>query len=63
MMTCKEIVNKLDEYTVGQYKAKRAVSIALRNRFRRIKYEPRHLTVTHVFASNEAQGLQLPQGE
>ena len=35
MMTCKEIVNKLDEYIVGQYKAKRAVSIALRNRFRR----------------------------
>ena len=34
-MTCKEIVNKLDEYIVGQYKAKRAVSIALRNRFRR----------------------------
>ena len=35
MMTCKEIVNKLDEYIVGQYKAKRAVSIALRNRYRR----------------------------
>ena len=34
MMTCKEIVNKLDEYIVGQYKAKRAVSIALRNRYR-----------------------------
>ena len=34
-MTCKEIVNKLDEYIVGQYKAKRAVSIALRNRYRR----------------------------
>ena len=35
MMTCKEIVNKLDEFIVGQYKAKRAVSIALRNRYRR----------------------------
>ena len=35
MMTCKEIVNKLDEYIVGQYKAKRAVAIALRNRYRR----------------------------
>ena len=34
-MTFKEIVNKLDEYIVGQYKAKRAVSIALRNRYRR----------------------------
>lgn len=35
MMTCKEIVNKLDEYIVGQYKAKRAVAISLRNRYRR----------------------------
>lgn len=35
MMTCKEIVSKLDEYIVGQYKAKRAVAIALRNRYRR----------------------------
>lgn len=34
-MTCKEIVSKLDEYIVGQYKAKRAVAIALRNRYRR----------------------------
>ena len=35
MMTCKEIVKNLDNYIVGQAKAKRAVAIALRNRYRR----------------------------
>jgi len=35
MMTCKEIVRNLDNYIVGQSKAKRAVAIALRNRYRR----------------------------
>ena len=35
MMTCKEIVNSLDNYIIGQAKAKRAVAIALRNRYRR----------------------------
>ena len=35
MMTCKEIVKNLDNYIIGQEKAKRAVSIALRNRYRR----------------------------
>jgi len=37
MMTCKEIVKSLDNYIVGQAKAKRAVAIALRNRYRRSK--------------------------
>ena len=37
MMTCKEIVKNLDMYIVGQSKAKRAVAIALRNRYRRSK--------------------------
>ncbi len=31
----KEIVNELDKYIIGQSKAKRAVAIALRNRYRR----------------------------
>ncbi len=35
MMTCKEIVSNLDGYIIGQSKAKRAVAIALRNRYRR----------------------------
>ncbi len=37
MMTCKEIVKNLDSYIIGQAKAKRAVAIALRNRYRRSK--------------------------
>ena len=37
MMTCKDIVKNLDAYIIGQAKAKRAVAIALRNRYRRSK--------------------------
>ena len=36
-LTPKQIVEKLDQYIIGQDKAKRAVAIALRNRFRRLK--------------------------
>src|SRR5215475_3648708 len=35
VMTPREIVSELDRYIVGQRKAKRAVAIALRNRWRR----------------------------
>src|SRR5437016_6504315 len=35
MMTPQEIVHELDKYIVGQAEAKRAVAIALRNRWRR----------------------------
>jgi len=38
--TPREIVAELDKYIVGQKKAKRAVSVALRNRIRRLKLEP-----------------------
>lgn len=34
-LTPKQIVTQLDEYIIGQQKAKRAVAIALRNRYRR----------------------------
>ncbi len=34
-LTPRQIVAELDKYIVGQAKAKRAVAIALRNRFRR----------------------------
>src|SRR4051812_42118632 len=34
-MTPREIVSELDRYIIGQHKAKRAVAIALRNRWRR----------------------------
>jgi ATP-dependent HslUV protease ATP-binding subunit HslU len=33
--TPREIVSELDRYIVGQHEAKRAVAIALRNRWRR----------------------------
>lgn len=36
-MTPKQIVNELDRYIVGQFQAKKAVAIALRNRYRRSK--------------------------
>jgi len=35
LMTPREIVSELDRYIIGQHKAKRAVAIALRNRWRR----------------------------
>lgn len=35
LMTPKEIVAELDKYIIGQTKAKRAVAVALRNRYRR----------------------------
>ena len=35
VMTPREIVSELDRYIVGQRDAKRAVAIALRNRWRR----------------------------
>ncbi|UGB38099.1 ATP-dependent protease ATPase subunit HslU [Frateuria soli] len=39
-LTPREIVNELDRFIVGQNDAKRAVAIALRNRWRRIQLDP-----------------------
>ena len=39
-LTPREIVNELDRYIVGQSDAKRAVAIALRNRWRRMQLDP-----------------------
>jgi ATP-dependent HslUV protease ATP-binding subunit HslU len=39
-MTPREIVSELDRYIIGQNAAKRAVSIALRNRWRRMQLDP-----------------------
>ena len=39
-LTPKEIVAELDRYIVGQEAAKRAVAVALRNRWRRQQLEP-----------------------
>ncbi len=38
--TPREIVSELDRYIVGQNKAKRAVAVALRNRWRRQQVAP-----------------------
>ena len=38
-LTPKQIVEKLDQYIIGQGKAKRAVAVALRNRTRRLKLD------------------------
>ena len=40
MMTPREIVHELDNHIIGQDEAKRAVAIALRNRWRRMQIEP-----------------------
>src|SRR5687767_11977967 len=46
-MTPQEIVHELDKYIVGQSKAKRAVAIALRNRWRRQQVaEPMRTEIT-----------------
>ena len=39
-MTPRQIVAELDKYVVGQHQAKRAVAIALRNRWRRQQLPP-----------------------
>lgn len=40
VLTPKEIVSELDKHIIGQNEAKRAVAIALRNRWRRMQLEP-----------------------
>ena len=37
-LTPAQIVSQLDQHIIGQSEAKRAVAIALRNRWRRIRY-------------------------
>jgi ATP-dependent HslUV protease ATP-binding subunit HslU len=44
VMTPREIVQELDKHIVGQDKAKRAVAIALRNRWRRMQIKDRELS-------------------
>ena len=52
-MTPQEIVHELDKYIVGQGRAKRAVAIALRNRWRRQQVaEPMRTEITPPNASD-----------
>ena len=39
-LTPKQIVHELDKYIIGQGEAKKAVAIALRNRYRRSRLSP-----------------------
>ena len=39
-MTPREIVHELNQHIIGQDEAKRAVAIALRNRWRRMQLDP-----------------------
>mgnify|MGYP001283929706 CR=1 FL=1 len=51
-LTPREIVEALDKYIIGQDKAKKAVAIALRNRYRRSmlpRYDLEALSKTRVF--------------
>ena len=56
MMTPREITSELDKHIVGQNKAKRAVAIALRNRWRRMQLgeelrteiTPKNLSLIHI---------------
>ena len=43
-MTPREIVSELDQHIIGQKEAKRAVAIALRNRWRRMQLHPRAIS-------------------
>ncbi|MBT9536621.1 MAG: AAA family ATPase, partial [Thermodesulfovibrionales bacterium] len=39
-LTPRKIVEELDKYIIGQHRAKKAVAIALRNRWRRLQLSP-----------------------
>lgn len=50
-MTPREIASELDRFIIGQDKAKRAVAIALRNRWRRMQLDEalRHEVTPKIF--------------
>ena len=47
-MTPREIVHELDRHIIGQQDAKRAVAVALRNRWRRMQLDPRRRARGHA---------------
>ncbi len=52
-MTPQEIVHELDKHIVGQGKAKKAVAIALRNRWRRAQVEDPLRKLTELYESRD----------
>ena len=44
----REIVSELDKFIIGQNKAKKAVAVALRNRWRRKPVSYTHLTLPTI---------------
>ena len=51
-LTSREIVAELDKYIIGQDEAKKAVSIALRNRYRRSKLSAEDRKSTRLNSSH-----------
>ena len=57
----KKIVSELDKYIIGQDEAKKAVAIALRNRYRRSMLSPEEME--EIKKEEEENGLVLPSEE
>ena len=60
-MTPKQIVNELDRYIIGQFQAKKAVAIALRNRYRRSKLslsDREEITPKNIILKGPCQACQ-----
>ncbi len=57
-MTPREIVHELDKHIIGQDEAKRAVAIALRNRWRRMQLDEELRTLSQ--AKMALDPLHLP---
>ena len=61
-MTPQEIVYELDKHIVGQGRAKKAVAIALRNRWRRARFIGQLTGVMHQGCNRTAQSLAACSG-
>jgi len=57
-LTPREIVAELDKYVIGQQDAKKAVAIALRNRYRRQQLPPELRTATGGSSSLRSCGAR-----
>ena len=65
-LTPKEIVAELEKYIIGQNKAKKAVAIALRNRYRRSKLDAEmreEITPKNIIDVYKRQGIDSVRAE